>query len=269
MTTTHDDDRNRQRVRSLGLFGLLANWDLLDHDALEWVSRLLDWEEAERQRRSLDRRLRNARLGTFKPLADFDWSWPARCDRDTIDDLLSLRFIDEGANAILLGTNGVGKTTIARNICHQAVLAGHTVHCITASQLLNDLAAQDGASGLERRLRSYAAPRLLSVDELGYLSYGNRHADLLFEVVTRRYDAGKSLLITTNKPFAEWSEVFPNASCVVTLVDRLVHKADIVTIHGDSYRLKESKERTARRAKERAARKKNASTTKAKEERHV
>jgi len=256
MRKAQNDDRTRDRARDLALYGLVTNWDLLDDADFEWIGRLLEWEETERQRRSLERRLRNARLGAFKSLADFDWSWPKRCDRETIDDLLTLRFIDEGANGVLLGPNGVGKTTIARNISHQAVLAGYTVRCVTASKLLNELAAQDGASGLERHLRRYTGPRLLCIDELGYLSYGNRHADLLFEVVTRRYDAGKSILITTNKPFAEWSEVFPNASCVVTLVDRLVHKADIVTVEGESYRLKESKERRARRAKERAAQKK-------------
>ncbi len=88
---------------------------------------------------------------------------------------------------------------------------------------------------------------------MGYLSYDNRHADLLFEVVTRRYGA-KSTLITTNKPFAEWNEVFPNAACVVTLIDRLVHHAEIVQIEGDSYRLKEAKEEATKRAKDRAAR---------------
>lgn len=261
MTKARNDARTRDRARDLGLYGLVSNWDQLDTDDFDWVGRLLDWEETERQRRSLERRLRNAKLGAFKPLADFDWSWPKRCDRETIDDLLTLRFIEEGANGVLLGPNGVGKTTIARNISHQAVLAGFTVRCVTASQLLNELASQDGATGLERHLRRYTGPRLLCIDELGYLSYGNRHADLLFEVVTRRYDAGKSILITTNKPFAEWSEVFPNASCVVTLVDRLVHKADIVTVEGDSYRLKESRERSARRARERAARKKKGAKT--------
>jgi len=256
MTKAWDDKRERSRAHSLGLYGLVSNWDLLDDDDFDWVRRLLEWEETERQRRSLERRLSNARLGVFKPLADFDWTWPKRCDRETIDDLLTLRFIDEGANGVLLGPNAVGKTTIARNIGHKAVLAGYTVRFVTASQMLNDLAAQEGANALERHLRRYTSPRLLCIDELGYLSYGNRHADLLFEVVTRRYELGRSILITTNKAFAEWSEVFPNATCVVTLVDRLVHKADIVMLEGQSYRLKESKERSARRAKEQAARKK-------------
>ena len=120
--------------------------------------------------------------------------------------------------------------------------------------MLNDLAAQDSSRALQRRVRHYCRPQLLCVDELGYLSYDNRHADLLFEVVSRRYAADKPVVITTNKAFGEWGEVFPSATCVVTLVDRLVHRSEIVTIAGESYRLKESKEAAARRAKKRGKR---------------
>jgi hypothetical protein len=104
--------------------------------------------------------------------------------------------------------------------------------------------------GLERRLRHYARPALLVIDEVGYLSYSNRHADLMFELISRRYQ-NKSTLVTTNRPFAEWREVFPNAACVVSLVDRLLHNAEIVSIEGDSYRHKEARERTEQRARQR------------------
>ena len=144
----------------------------------------------------------------------------------------------------------MGKSTIARNIAHQAALEGHTVLFTTAAQMLNELAAQDGDRALRRRLALYARPRLLVIDEIGYLSYSNRHADLLFEVVSRRYEE-KSTLITTNRPFGEWNEVFPNAACVVSLVDRLVHHAEIIPIEGESYRLKEARERTERRKRQR------------------
>ena len=141
---------------------------------------------------------------------------------------------------------------IARNIAHQAVLAGHTVLFTSAGHMLNELAGADGDNALRHRLSVYARPRLLVVDEVGYLSYSNRHAHLLFEIVSRRYEA-KSTLITTNRPFAEWGEVFPNAACVVSLVDRLVHHAEIIAIQGESYRLKEAKECSERRLKARAA----------------
>jgi DNA replication protein DnaC len=110
-----------------------------------------------------------------------------------------------------------------------------------------------------RHLALYARPRLLLIDEIGYLSYSNRHADLLFEIVSRRYQE-KSTLVTTNRAFAEWGEVFPNAACVVSLVDRLVHNAEIVQIEGESYRLKEARERSEQRRKQRAARKRKTPT---------
>ena len=252
-TMTPMNDTLMARAKALTLYGLLAHWDELGTDNA-WVERLLTWEETERQRRSLERRLSAARIGRFKSLADFDWTWLAQCDREAVQELMGLAFLAEPANAILVGPNGVGKSTIARNIAHQAVIHGHTVLFTTAGHMLSELAAQDGANALQRRLKHYARPTLLIVDEIGYLSYSNRHADLLFEIVSRRYEE-KSILVTTNKPFSEWGEVFPNASCVVSLVDRLVHKAEILQFEGESYRLKEARERAERRKKQRPARK--------------
>jgi DNA replication protein DnaC len=254
MTRTTMDDPLLARAKALKLYGLLAHWS--EVAASDWLAPLIEWEEAERARRSLERRLGNAKLGRFRALADFDWDWPKRCDRAAIEELMGLGFIQEAANAILVGPNGVGKSTLARNIAHQAVLAGHTVLCTSAGHMLGELAGADGDRALRHRLSLYTRPRLLLVDEIGYLSYSNRHADLLFEVVSRRYQE-KSTLVTTNRPFAEWGEVFPNAACVVSLVDRLVHNAEIIQIDGESYRLKEAKERSEQRRRARAARKTN------------
>jgi DNA replication protein DnaC len=254
MTRTTTDDPLLARAKALKLYGLLAHWS--EVAASDWLAPLIEWEEAERARRSLERRLGNAKLGRFRALADFDWDWPKRCDRAAIEELMGLGFIQEAANAILVGPNGVGKSTLARNIAHQAVLAGHTVLCTSAGHMLGELAGADGDRALRHRLSLYTRPRLLLVDEIGYLSYSNRHADLLFEVVSRRYQE-KSTLVTTNRPFAEWGEVFPNAACVVSLVDRLVHNAEIIQIDGESYRLKEAKERSEQRRRARAARKTN------------
>ena len=112
--------------------------------------------------------------------------------------------------------------------------------------MLNELAAMDSDSALRRRIKSYAQPQLLVIDEVGYLSYGNRHADLLFEIINQRYEE-KSTIVTTNRPFSEWGEVFPNAACVVSLIDRLVHHAEIIVIEGESYRMKEAKARSTQR----------------------
>jgi DNA replication protein DnaC len=248
MTTPPDDEERRAALRRLGLFGLLARWE--EVRAREWLPSVIEYEQSERQRRSLQRRVHFARLGSFKPLCDFDWHWPKKIDRAAVEELCSLEFLSEPANVVLIGPNSTGKTTIAKNLAHLALLGGHTARFTTASAMLNDLAAQDSAAALNRRLRHYCRPALLVCDELGYLSYDARYADLLFEVVTRRYQQ-RSTIITTNKPFAEWNQVFPNAASVVTIIDRLVHKAEILTIEGDSYCLKEAKERAAQKARAR------------------
>lgn len=243
-----DPERIEERLAKLGLYGALEHLEEIGRDP--WLRRLIEMEEEERGRRSLERRLRNARLGAFKPMVDFDWAWPGKLDRTLMEGVLGMDFLDEAANVVLAGPNGVGKTMIAKNLGHRAVLAGHTVLFTTASELLNDLAGQETGRQLTLRLRRYVRPSLLLIDEVGYLASTSRHADLLFEVVTRRYET-KSIVLTTNKPFTEWNEVFEGSACVVSLVDRLVHRAEILQIEGESYRLKEARERSAAKAKQR------------------
>ena len=193
----------------------------------------------DRQRRSVERRLKAARLGRFKPIADWDWDWPTALDRLTLERLLALDFLPHADNVILVGAQGLGKTMLAKNLVHEAVLAGHSGRFLTASDLLLDLNGQETARGLERRLRHYARPSLLAIDEIGYLAYDAHAADLLFQIVSRRYEH-RPLVITTNLPFKHWDTIFPNASCAVALIDRLTHHAEILAIEGESYRKREA-----------------------------
>jgi len=213
--------------------------------AQQILEQLVSEETAERSRRSLDRRLRLSGIKSFKPMTDFDWGWPLKIEREVIERSLTLDFLGEARNLVLVGRNGLGKTMIAQNIAHSAVLAGHSVLFRSAAALLEDLHRQT-PEGRRRKLRTYANVGLLCIDEVGYLSFDDKAADLLYEVVNRRYQR-KPLILTTNRPFKEWNEVFPNATCIVTLLDRLLHHADVTVIEGNSYRVRESELETAAR----------------------
>jgi DNA replication protein DnaC len=244
----HEHDTLLKRAQDLGLHGLCARWDELGAEA--WISTLLGIEEDERRRRSQQRRLEEAKIGAVRPMADFDWKHPRKIERGRVQELFDLRFIAESSedaarNVIFAGPNGVGKTMLAKNIAHHAVARGYKVRFSEAAAMLADLAAQDGPAALHRRLQRYIKPDLLVLDEIGYLTYNDRSADLLFQVVNGRYQH-TSTIITTNLAFADWGTVFPNATCVVTLVDRLCHHAEVITIDAESYRLKESRERSSK-----------------------
>ena len=206
---------------------------------MEILEYIADAEDKDRARRGLDRRMSRSRLDKFKPMADFDWNWPTAIDRPLVDSLLTLDFVESARNVVLVAPGGLGKTMIAQNIAHRAVLAGKSVLFLSAAQLLLDLGAQESSRALDRRLHYYSKIGLLVIDELGFLAFDNRNADLLFQVISRRYEK-KSLVLTTNLAFAEWHTVFPNATCATALVERVVHHADIVKIEGNSYRLRES-----------------------------
>jgi DNA replication protein DnaC len=219
----------------------------------EMLEMLVERESRHRAQKSLERRLARSRIGRFKPMSDYEWDWPKRIDRDAIEAALRLEFLDGGRNIVLVAPQGLGKTMMARNIAHQAVLAGHSVLFITAAQLLLDLAAQDSARALERRFRHYCRPTLLCLDEIGYLSYDARNADLLFQIISRRYE-NKSIVMTTNLAFSDWPTIFPNATCATALIDRTVHHADVIAIEGESYRRREAEaDKKVRRSKKAAA----------------
>ncbi len=204
--------------------------------------------EAEtKANRNLAYRLYLARLGRYKPMADFDWNWPKKIDRALIERTLQADFISESRNLILMGANGLGKTMIAKNIAYNALLAGHTVLFRNASDLITDLSC-DSPTLRKTKLNLYSRVRLLCIDEIGYLSYDSNAADLLYEVVNRRYESG-SILITTNRAFKEWNAVFPHATSIATMLDRLLHHVDVFMIEGNSYRIRESEAESAKRRK--------------------
>lgn len=256
----------RARLHALGLVTAGASLDDLVATATkkrwgptEILEHIAGVEEKDRARRGLERRMSRSRLEKFKPMADFDWNWPTAVDRSLVESILSLDFLEAARNVVLVAPGGLGKTMIAQNLAHRAVLAGRSVLFLSAAQLLLDLGAQESARTLDRRLHYYAKIGLLVLDELGFLAFDNRNADLLFQVVSRRYEK-KSLVLTTNLAFAEWHTVFPSATCATALVERIVHHADIVKIEGESYRLRESELAANARRNSRRAKKKSAPT---------
>ena len=251
IATTNELSR---QLAHLGLHAVASGLDDLVARATKgrWTPRqvldeIVRAELSDRARRGLQRRLGQSRIGRFKPLADFDWNWPAKIDHDTIEAALALDFVKEARNLILVGTNGLGKTMITKNIAYAAVLAGHSVLFRTAAELIEDLQVHSPESR-RRKLAHYTRPNLLCIDEVGYLSYDNHAADLLYEVINRRYEQ-KALIVTTNRVFKDWNLVFPNATCITTLLDRLTHHADVTLIEGESYRVRESELETAARKK--------------------
>jgi DNA replication protein DnaC len=243
----------------LRALGLSATADALDDlvalatkkrwSPVELFEHVVALEDKDRARRGLERRLKRSRLERFKPMADYDWNWPTKIDRSLVDSVVRLDFLTEPRNVVLAAPQGLGKTMIAQNVAHNAALGGHGVLFITAAQLLLDLGAQESARALERRLKHYAKIGLLIVDEIGFLAFDNRNADLLFQVISRRYER-KSTVLTTNLAFSDWPTIFPNATCATALIDRVVHHADVIAIEGESYRAREAEAQAkARRAR--------------------
>ena len=243
------------QLRHIGLRTIPANLDdfLARATKARWsphmlLEQLAQEETQDRSRRSLERRLRVSGIKKFKPMVDFEWDWPTKIEREVIERALTLDFIHEARNFVLVGQNGLGKTMIAQNICHLAVLAGCSVLFRTAAAIVEDL-RHEMFEGRRRKLRAYGRVDLLCIDELAYLSFDDKAADILYEVINRRYER-KSVIVTTNRAFKEWNQVFPNATCIATLLDRLLHHAEVTRLEGDSYRIRESqREATARRKK--------------------
>jgi DNA replication protein DnaC len=234
------------QLRQLGfrvsLAALRAFFEHAAHSRLgpvEACEKLVEMERREREGRNLAARTRLATLGKFTTLDRFDWNHPRSIDRNLYESLhASLDFLERGDNVLLRGPSGVGKTTLAQNLGFAALTRGHSVRFSSLAALLTDLLRRESLPALERSLRHrYLAPKLLIIDELGYLPCDSRSADLLYNIVSRRHET-RSVVITTNLPFKQWGTVFPGAACVAALVDRFVQHCNVIDIDADSWRQK-------------------------------
>jgi DNA replication protein DnaC len=248
MTTT-DKTKNEldKKLGYLKLSYMRENYESLAKKAAQkqWthVNYLTELATAEtnlRQDRATKRRIRTARFAQIKTLEQFKWSWPNKINQLQVKNLFRLKFVDERSNVIFLGGVGLGKTHLATALGYHACLQGHTVLFCSAVDAINNLAAAQSAGRLKQELKKYHKPELVILDELGYLPIDKTGADLLFQIISHRYEQG-SLIITTNRAFKHWPEIFNNDSTLTSaLLDRLLHHTETVIIEEKSYRMKET-----------------------------
>jgi DNA replication protein DnaC len=223
-----------------GQLAAKAARDSLSH--AEYLTRLTEGELHLRRDKATVRRIKSARFPVVKTLDQFSWSWPKKINRMAVQNLFRLQFMENHSNVIMLGTVGLGKTHIATALGYTACLAGKSVLFATAVDTINTLAAAQAASRLKAELKKYLAPSLLILDELGYLPIDKHGADLLFQVISQRYERG-STVITSNRVYKQWPEIFNNDSTLTSaILDRLLHHAETVVIEGKSYRMKDQLE---------------------------
>jgi len=235
-----------QTLRRLSLSFVAQHYDAMAQDAareqlthVDYLRRLAEGEAAARYERSVKRRIKRARLPVVKTLEQFDWSWPSKINRVQVQELFRLRFVEQNANVVFIAGVGLGKTHLAAALAHTACL--HDVPTLFASavDIVNTLSAAQAVHSLSKALKTYVSPRLLVLDELGYLPMDKRGADLLFQVISARYERGP-IIITTNTAYKHWPRVFDNDATITSaILDRLLHHCETVTIEGKSYRMKD------------------------------
>lgn len=233
-------------LRRLNLTTIAQHYEELGRKAardglchVEYLRRLAEAEAAARYERSVQRRTKAARLPVLKTLEQFDWSWPKKINRAQVQDLFRLRFIEQNTNVVFIGGVGLGKTHFALALAHNACLNNVPTLFAQAVEIVNTLSAAQATNTLSKALKTYVAPRLLVVDELGYLPMDKRGADLIFQVISARYERGATV-ITTNTVYKQWARIFNNDATLTTaILDRLVHHCETVTIAGKSYRMKD------------------------------
>ena len=206
---------------------------------VDYLARLIDSEAQRRHQLAIKRRIAAARFPCLKTLDQFDWNWSKKINRTQVQNLFRLAFLKDKTNVIFMGGVGLGKTHLASALAHEACLQGHSVLFTTAVDIINTLTAAQTVGRLKNELKHYLKPTILAVDELGYLPIDKAGADLLFQVISQRYEQG-SILLTTNQPYKHWPKIFNNDSTLTSAVlDRLLHHAETVIIEGKSYRMKD------------------------------
>lgn len=207
---------------------------------------LLEAELAERHRRAVALNLQLAKFPYLKRLEQFDFRAQPSLDRRLVDELATGRFLAEARNLVLLGPPGVGKTHLAIGLGVLAAELGHRVYFTSAIEVARRLAQALAENRLHREMKILTRPKLLVIDEVGYLQLDATQASLLFQVISNRYENGSSIILTSNKAFADWSHVFAGDLVMASAaLDRLLHRATVINIKGDSYRLKERRKTIA------------------------
>lgn len=243
-----NDNELTEHLTSLKLPYIRDNYEAVAQSAarkqwthVHYLSELIKQESGLRQDRIISRRIRMARFPVVKTLDQFNWSWPKKINQDQIRNLFRLTFVEDKSNVVFIGGVGLGKTHLASALGYQACLKGHTVLFASAIDTINNLIAAQHSGALKPELKKYLRPSLLILDELGYLPIDKTGADLLFQIISQRYERG-SIIITTNRVFKDWPEIFNNDSTLTSaLLDRLLHHTEAVVIEGKSYRMKEVK----------------------------
>jgi len=201
----------------------------------ELVEALAEAERRARHDRQLERRQRQAMLGTFRTLDEFDWAHPRSIDRVLYEDLLSMDFVACHINVLFRGAVGLGKTTLAKNLGQRALQSGYSVRFVTLAGMLADISRPDAPVLQQRRMRRYTQPDLLIIDEIGYVPFDARSGDVFYNVIAERHEKA-STIATTNLPFKAWGSVLGDAASVIALIDRFSENLHVLDIEGDSAR---------------------------------
>lgn len=206
----------------------------------EFLTLALDAERRGWHLKGVESRLSQARLPWVKTIEEFDFSFQPSIDRKVVRELSGLAFAERAENVILLGPPGVGKTHLAVALGVKAVEAGHRVLFLTLESLIGRLSRARSENRLERQLKQLVYPKVLILDEMGYLPLSREDASLFFRLLSRRYEKA-SIIITSNKSFTDWGEIFGDHVMATAILDRLLHHSTVISIKGDSYRLREKK----------------------------